>query len=42
MSDLDDMKIEMNIRDMEAEFELEAMAEPDENGVLCIQVVECE
>lgn len=36
------MKIKMNIRDMDAEFELEAMAEPDENGELCLLVVECE
>ena len=35
-------KIEMNIRDMDAEFELEAMAEPNKNGDLCILVVECE
>ena len=38
----DIVKIEMNIRDMDAEFELEAIAELDENGELCILVVECE
>ena len=35
-------EVRMPIRDMEAEFELEVMAEPDENGDLCILVVECE
>lgn len=38
----DTIEIYMNIRDMDAEFELEAMAEPDENGELSILVVECE
>lgn len=42
MLDKDGIEIHMNIRDMDAEFELEAMAEPDENGVPCIRVVECE
>ena len=36
------IKVGMKIRDMDAEFEIEAMAEPDENGELCIRVVECE
>ncbi len=42
MLDENGIEIHMNIRDMDAEFELEAMAEPDVNGVLSIRVVECE
>ena len=42
MLDENGIEINMSIRDMDAEFELEAMAEPDENGDLRILVVDCE
>ncbi len=42
MTNNDTWKIEMKIRDIDAEANIIAMAEPDENGQLCVLVVECE
>lgn len=38
----DTIEVRMAIRDIDAEAEILSMAEPDENGVPCIRVVECE
>ncbi len=38
----DSFQIEIKTRDIDAEADIIAMAEPDENGNLCVLVVECE
>ena len=36
------MQIKARIRNIDAEADIIAMAEPDKNGQLCVRVVECE